>query len=92
MTYEEWRRDVSLASQLKEALAMPIIQKALSVVDSLTAAKALGNTNAILQVASNSHVLFGYDAGRAGIIADLHNLAVVPEEVNEIPPSYIGEF
>ena len=90
MTYQDWRNDVSLAVELKKILESPILKQALSVCDSLTAAKVLGNTNALTQSAGNAHVLFGFDAGRASIISDLHGLAVVPEEVNEIKPSYTG--
>jgi len=38
MTYEEWKRDTTLAPKLKEALSLPIIQQALSVVNEMTAA------------------------------------------------------
>ena len=90
MTYQEWREDVSLAVELKKILDLPVVKQALSVCDGLTAAKVLGNTNALTQSASNAHVLFGFDAGRASIINDLHGLAAVPEEVKEIVPSYVG--
>ena len=88
MTYSDWRNDVSLAVELKKILDLPVIKQALSVCDGLTAAKVLGNTNALTQSAGNAHVLFGFDAGRASIINDLHGLAAVQEEVNEIQPSY----
>ena len=90
MTYSDWRENPSLAEDLAKVLANPVLKHALAVCDNLTAAKVLGNTNALTQSAGNAHVLFGFDAGRASIISDLHGLAVVPEEVNEIKPSYTG--
>jgi hypothetical protein len=92
MTYTDWRADTALAAELKKILDLPIMKQALSVVDGLTAAKVLGSTNALVASANNAHVLFGFDAGRASIINDLHGLAVVPEEIEEINPSYQGEF
>ena len=90
MTYEEWSRDTTLAPKLKEALALPIIQQALSVVNELTAAKTLGTTTAITSHAGNAHVLFGFDAGRASVINDLQSLSQVREEITQIEPSYTG--
>jgi len=90
MTYTDWQADTTLAPKLKEALSLPIIQQALSVLNELTAAKALGTTNAITSHAGNAHVLFGFDAGRASIISDLQSLSQVREEISEIEPSYTG--
>ena len=90
MTYSDWQADTTLAPKLKEALSLPIIQQALSVLNELTAAKALGTTNAITSHAGNAHVLFGFDAGRASIISDLQSLSQVMEEISEIEPSYTG--
>jgi len=90
MTYEEWKRDTTLAPKLKEALSLPIIQQALSVLNELTAAKALGTTNAITSHAGNAHVLFGFDAGRASIISDLQSLSQAHEEIAQLEPSYTG--
>jgi hypothetical protein len=92
MTFEEWRADVTLAVELKKILQLPVLQKALALTDSLTAAKTLGNTNALTKIADNANVLFGFDAGRASIITDLHNLSIVPEEIEEVQPSYTTEF
>jgi len=92
MTLNEWQADVSLASELKKALDLPIIKQALSVVDGLTAAKTIGNTNSLTSVAVNAHVLFGFDAGRASVITDLNGLTIVPEQAEEPQPSYTGEF
>jgi hypothetical protein len=90
MTYDEWRRDTTLAPKLKEALSLPIIQQALSVVNELTAAKTLGTTTAITTLSASAEVLFGFDAGRASVIKDLNDLTVVVEEIAEIQPSYMG--
>jgi len=90
MTYSDWQADTTLAPKLKEALSLPIIQQALSVLNELTAAKALGTTNAITSHAGNAHVLFGFDAGRASIISDLQSLSQVREEISEIEASYTG--
>ena len=90
MTYEEWRRDTTLAPKLKEALSLPVIQQALSVVNELTAAKTLGTTTAITTLAGSAEVLFGFDAGRASVIKDLHDLTIVAEEIANIQPSYTG--
>jgi hypothetical protein len=92
MTFEEWRADVTLAVELKKILQLPVLKAALELTDSLTAAKTLGNTNALTKVSENAHVLFGFDAGRASIITDLHNLSIVPEEIKEVQPSYTTEF
>jgi hypothetical protein len=92
MTLQDWRADVTLASELKKALELPIIQKALSVCDGLTAAKTLGTSNSLITNANNAHVLFGFDAGRASILNDLKGLSIVPEEIDEIQPTYTGEF
>lgn len=90
MTYEEWRRDTTLAPQLKEALALPIIQQALSVVNELTAAKTLGTTASITALSSSAEVLFGFDAGRASVIKDLISLCESHEEIKQLEPSYTG--
>jgi hypothetical protein len=90
MTYSEWRDDVTLAIELKKALDLPVIKQALSVIGELTAAKSLGNTSSLTQIANNAHVLFGFDAGRASVITDLENLCRVPEEIKDIQPNYIG--
>jgi hypothetical protein len=92
MTYEDWKRDTALAPKLKEALSLPIIQQALSVVNDMTAAKVLGNTTAITTHAGNASVLFGFDAGRASVIRDLNDLTIAHEEIEEIQPSYTTEF
>ena len=92
MTFEEWRADVTLAVELKKILELPVMKAALSLTDNLTAAKILGDTNALTKVANNAHVLFGFDAGRASVITDLKNLATVPEQAEDVKPSYIGEF
>jgi hypothetical protein len=90
MTYTDWRADTTLAPKLKELLANPVIVQALSVLNELTAAKALGTTNAITSHAGNAHVLFGFDAGRASIISDLQSLSQVREEIEQLEPSYTG--
>lgn len=92
MTFEEWRADVTLAVELKKILQLPVLKAALELTDGLTAAKMLGNTNALTKIADNAHVLFGFDAGRASIITDLHNLSIVPEEFEEVQPNYAKEF
>ena len=92
MTFEEWRADVTLAVELKKILQLPVLKAALELTDGLTAAKMLGNTNALTKIADNAHVLFGFDAGRASIITDLHNLSIVPEEFEEVQPNYTNEF
>jgi len=90
MTYQEWREDVSLAVELKKVLDLPVVKQALSVCDGLTAAKTIGTTPQLTSLSNNAHILFGFDAGRASLINDLHGLAAVPEEVKEIVPSYTG--
>jgi hypothetical protein len=91
MTYTDWRADSALASELKKILDLPIMKQALSVVDGLTAAKTIGGTPQLYST-NNAHILFGFDAGRASIIADLHGLSVTPDEIQEVNPSYQGEF
>lgn len=90
MTYTDWRADTTLAPKLKELLANPVIVQALSVLNELTAAKALGTTNAMTSHAGNAAVLFGFDAGRASIISDLHSLSQAHEEITQLEPSYTG--
>jgi hypothetical protein len=67
------------------------MKQALSVVDGLTAAKTIGGTPQLYST-NNAHILFGFDAGRASIISDLHGLSVTPDEIQEVNPSYQGEF
>ena len=83
---------MTLAVELKKILQLPVLKAALELTDGLTAAKALGSTNALTSMSANAHILFGFDAGRASIITDLHNLSIVPEEHEEVQPSYTGEF
>jgi len=90
MTYTDWTADTTLAPKLKELLNHPVLVQALSVLNELTAAKALGTTNAITSHAGNAHVLFGFDAGRASVIHDLNSLCSVSEIVAEQDPSYRG--
>ena len=90
MTYTDWRADTTLAPKLKELLANPLIVQALSVLNELTAAKALGTTQAMTSHAGNAAVLFGFDAGRASIISDLHSLSQAHEEIAQLEPSYTG--
>ena len=90
MTYTDWRADTTLATKLKELLANPVIVQALSVLNELTAAKALGTTQAMTSHAGNAAVLFGFDAGRASIISDLHSLSQAHDDVAELEPSYTG--
>jgi hypothetical protein len=90
MTYTDWRADTTLAPKLKELLANPVIVQALSVLNELTAAKALGTTQAMTSHAGNAAVLFGFDAGRASIISDLHSLSQAHEEIAQLEPSYTG--
>jgi hypothetical protein len=92
MTFEEWRADVTLAVELKKILQLPVLKAALELTDGLTAAKTLGNTSALTKIAENASVLFGFDAGRASIITDLHNLSIVPEEFEEVQPSYTNNL
>ena len=90
MTYIDWRADTTLAPKLRELLANPVIAQALSVLNELTAAKALGTTQALTSQAGNAAVLFGFDAGRASIISDLHSLSQAHEEIEQLEPSYTG--
>ena len=90
MTYIDWRADTTLAPKLKELLANSVIVQALSVLNELTAAKALGTTQALTSHAGNAAVLFGFDAGRASIISDLHSLCQTHEEIEQLEPSYTG--
>jgi len=92
MTLNEWREDISLANDLRKVMELPVVQKAISVIDGMSAAKTLGNTNALTALAGNAHVLFGFDSGRASVISDLNNLTIVPEQVDDLQPSYTGEF
>jgi len=92
MTYSDWRDNPPLAEELAKVLANPVLKHALSVCDALTAAKILGNSQALTQNGNNAHVLFGFDAGRASIISDLNALAVVPEEIGEVNSTYTSEF
>jgi hypothetical protein len=91
MTHEEWRADISLAIELKKILDLPVLKAAISILDSQTMAKTLAG-NGLLQLSDKAHVLFGYDAGRAAALSDLHNLSIVPEEITELAPSYTTEF
>jgi hypothetical protein len=90
MTYSEWRDHPPYAEELSKVLETPVLKLALSVIAELTAAKTLGNTNSLMSMANNAHVLFGFDAGRASVISDLENLCRVPEEIKNIEPSYLG--
>jgi hypothetical protein len=63
---------------------------ALKQENELTAAKALGTTQAMTSHAGNAAVLFGFDAGRASIISDLHSLSQAHEEIAQLEPSYTG--
>ena len=91
MTHDEWRRSDELAIELNKLLENPVMKHAVSVLETLTAAKAIGGTPQ-LYTTNNAHVLFGFDAGRASILNDLQQLARVPEEIVAIEPSYQGEF
>jgi hypothetical protein len=92
MTYQEWRSDPYLASKLNEILNSPVMTAAISVLESMTAARTLGTGSGLIQLSDKAGVLFGYDAGRANVILDLQNLAVEPTEIKQIEPSYTGEF
>jgi protein involved in polysaccharide export with SLBB domain len=92
MTLTDWRSNIDLAMDLKKILDNPVMQHALSVLDGMTMAKTLALSGGIVQLADKSHVLFGYDAGRASIISDLQQLAIVPEDKPVIEPTYQGEF
>ena len=78
MTLTDWRNDATLAAELKQILANPTLQT------------TLGTGNGMLQLSDKAHVLFGYDAGRASFVSDLHNLTIVSEEIVQAEPSYIG--
>ena len=94
MTYHEWRKDPKNASQLAELLDHPIFKEALAILESQTMAKTIGTGPSLFQSATNAHILFGWDAGRASAWNDLANLATAPsdDEVTDIKPSYGGEF
>lgn len=94
MTYNEWRKDPKNATALAELLNQPIMQEALSILEGQTMAKTIGSGPALLQSANNSHVLFGWDCGRASAWSDLANLAMVQSDdgLNAIEPTYQGEF
>jgi hypothetical protein len=92
MTYEEWRSDPYLASQLNEILKSPVMTAAISVLEGMTAARTLGVGSGLVQLSDKAHVLFGYDAGRANVILDLKSLAIEPPEIKQIEPTYTGEF
>lgn len=92
MTLQEWRNNIDLAVELKKLLENPVMQNAISVIDGMSAAKTIGSGSGLIQQASNAHVLFGYDAGRASIISDLEALSTVPEDQPEIEPTYSAEF
>lgn len=83
---------MDLAIELKKLLANPVMKHALAVIDNLSMAKTLGNGSGLIQQANNAAVLFGYDSGRASVLADLEILAEVPEEQVNIIPTYTGEF
>lgn len=83
---------MDLAIELKKILDNPVMQNALSVLDGMTMAKTLAIGGGVVQLADKAHVLFGYDSGRASALSDLLQLAVVPEEREEIQPNYQGEF
>jgi hypothetical protein len=90
MTLTDWRNDATLAAELKQILANPTLQTALSILELQTMARTLGTGNGMLQLSDKAHVLFGYDAGRASFVSDLHNLTIVSEEIVQAEPSYIG--
>lgn len=91
MTHQEWRDNSSLASELKQALSIPAVKAALDILEKQTMASTLSG-NGLLQLADKAILLFGYDAGRYSILSDLQNLAIIPEEIQEIIPTYKGEF
>ena len=93
MTYHEWEKDPQNANRLAEILKEPILKEALALLESQTMAKTIGGGPSLLQSATNAHVLFGWDAGRASAWADLADLAIAHDnEVTSIEPSYGGEF
>lgn len=92
MTYEEWRSDPYLATQLNEIINGPVMKAAISVLENMTAAKTLGVGNGLIRLADKAGVLFGYDAGRANAILDLKSLAIEPAEIKQIEPTYGAEF
>jgi len=89
MTTDEWRKDTGLANQLKEILSNPVLQSALGIIKEQTMAATVSISP---QTATNAHVLFGWDAGRASVFRDLESLATIPQEIQELHPSYSGEF
>ena len=91
MTHQEWRANASLASELKQALEIPAVKAALDMLEKQTMASSLA-ANGLLQLADKASILFGYDAGRYSMLSDLQNLATIPEEIQEIVPTYKGEF
>jgi hypothetical protein len=91
MTINEWRENVTLASELKQLLEHPTLKAALSVLADQTMAKTL-NGPSLTQLADKAVVLFGYDVGLNAAITDLHNLAITPEEIEEPIPSYQEQF
>lgn len=91
MTHQEWRANTSLASELKKALELPAVKAALDILEKQTMASTLAS-NGLLQLADKATLLFGYDAGRYSILSDLQNLSIIPDEIQEIIPSYEGEF
>jgi hypothetical protein len=91
MKLNEWRENVDYAIELAKILKNPVFVLAQSVLEEMTAAKVIGGTPQLYQL-NNAHILFGYDAGRASILADLSQLAEVPEEQVNIQPTYTSEF
>jgi hypothetical protein len=65
---------------------------AISVLESMTAARTLGVGSGLIQLSDKANVLFGYDAGRANVILDLKNLAIEPTEIHQIEPTYQKDF
>lgn len=89
MTTDEWRKDPALANQLKEILSSPVLSSALGIIKEQTMASTISISP---QTATNAHVLFGWDAGKASVFRDLESLATIPQEIEELHPTYTGEF
>ena len=92
MKLSEWRENPRNAVELQELIESPIFKSAILVLEGLTAAKTIGTTPQLTSLSNNAHILFGFDAGRASILNDLNGLSIVPEEIDEIQPTYTGEF
>lgn len=88
MTIQEWRKNDALRVALREALAQPVMEHALSVLSDMHPVKRLALTSDD-RLTKNGVSLAGLAAGYEGCLLNLKALAERPADMPEIPePTY----